>query len=213
VPRVSPQSSCRPTWKDTALSGQPSLYQREEQAQPGAVAHRRVGAARRSPNAGVGARKQKPAGGSLGPRASENVTKPRSAGSRGLHSLNRSFPAGRPLAPRLRPLWVRIPPRRNDCNDSHPQFVSGRPTAWPPGRVLPAVSRHPRPEWKGRGQQADSAGGVLASVAGDGGVAILAWRAVCQSGRRAPGGPDGKCLEPFVAARNGSGRRRQRRTG
>jgi hypothetical protein len=47
-----------------------------------------------------------------------------------------------PLGPRLRPQWVRISPRRNGCNDRHPQFVPGRPTAWPPGRVLPPVSRH-----------------------------------------------------------------------
>ena len=32
MPRTPPQSSFRPTWKDTALSGLPSLFQREEQS-------------------------------------------------------------------------------------------------------------------------------------------------------------------------------------
>jgi hypothetical protein len=34
VPRTPPQSTFLPTWKDTALSGLPSLFQKEEQRGP-----------------------------------------------------------------------------------------------------------------------------------------------------------------------------------
>jgi hypothetical protein len=71
-------------------------------------------------------------------------------------------------------------------------LVSSQPTAWPPRRVAASGKRASRPEGKGRGQQAESAGGVLESIAGDGGIALWAWRAAFQrSGRRSPSCPAG----------------------
>src|SRR5262249_13190624 len=69
------------------------------------------------------------------------------------------------------------------------------PTSQPRGCLgewQPPVVRAFRQVREGRGQEADSAGGVRTPAAAAGGVATLAWPATCQwSGKRSPRCPVG----------------------